>query len=160
MGDDDKAVDKILRDWYVGAVDIVPAPRSLVDGVIAAETEPQKLYSDMATLLGWYLEKGCPPELFASAFCAALHFRMGSKASKRLIREMGKPDFHKMMERWAIAQIFRATPGTNKSEFARNLAAVNGKMIKDRGAFRVGTGTQDEKAMRKYVDRALKEFKP
>ena len=69
MGDDDKAVDKILRDWYVGAVDIVPAPRSLVDGVIAAETEPQKLYSDMATLLGWYLEKGCPPELFVSAFC-------------------------------------------------------------------------------------------
>jgi hypothetical protein len=65
-----------------------------------------------------------------------------------------------MMERWGIAKIFYATPGTNKSEFARNLAAVNRTLIGGRKPYRMGSGTQNEKAMRKYVDRALKEFKP
>jgi hypothetical protein len=66
------------------------------------------------------------------------------------------------MERWAVAQVYRLDSDTNKnkSSFARALANFNKKTIKAGNPARRGSGSPDAKAMRKYLDRALREFKP
>ena len=98
------------------------------------------------------------PEVVAAAFCAALRFRYGPAAAKLMIKDMSTPDFHKRMERWALVQVYKLD-ASNKSSFARAVANFNRKMIKERGPYRLGSGTQDPKAMRKYLNRALKELK-
>jgi hypothetical protein len=95
----------------------------------------------------------------AAAFCAALRYYYGPATAESLVKDMATPDFHKRMERWALVQVYEQGE-PNKSGFARTVARFNKKMIKDRVPMRLGSGTQDEKAMRKYLDRALKEFKP
>jgi hypothetical protein len=100
-----------------------------------------------------------PPEVVAAAFCAALRYRYGPNAAKLMIRDMGTPGFHKNMEQWAMVQVY-GLGEPNKSAFARAVANYNKKMIKERGPYRLASGTQDEKAMRKYLDRALKKFRP
>jgi hypothetical protein len=100
-----------------------------------------------------------PPEVVAAAFSAALRKRYGPGPAKAMIKDMGTPDFHKAMERWAMVQLYGLFE-PNVSAFARHIANFNKKMIKEKGPYRFGSGTQDIKATRKYVARALKEFKP
>jgi hypothetical protein len=123
-----------------------------------AATERAEALRDLFTrIVGLFAEFPRQPEVVAAAFCAALRYRYGSEAAKLMIKDMGTPDFHKHMEHWAMVQVYRLGE-PNKSGFARAVANFNKKMIKERGGYRLGSGTQDAKAMRKYLDRALKEF--
>jgi hypothetical protein len=115
----------------------------------------QGLYNRIVALFAEYPNE---PQVVAAAFCAALRHRYGPAAAKLIIKDMGTPDFHKAMERWALVQVYKLD-APNKSAFARAVANFNRKMIKERRPHRFGSGTQDPKAMRKYLDRALKEFK-
>jgi hypothetical protein len=123
-----------------------------------AKENPDGLRSLFERIVALFAEYPEEPEVVAAAFCAALRYGYGPGAAKLMIKDMGTPDFHKHMERRAMAQVYKQG-APNKSAFARAVANYNKKMIKERLPMRLGTGTQDAKAMRKYLDRALKEFK-